>query len=67
MASKYRYAVNSGNGLHLYYVGDEIKPDKDGYSKGVAGYQIVINEILKEWGLSCDPAVKNVGRIMRMP
>ena len=63
--SWYSYAVNSWNGLHLYYVWDEIQIDRDTYSKWVEYLQWMLNEIIAPY--ECDMAVKNIARIMRLP
>ena len=63
--NSYSYAVNSWNGLHLYYVWDEIQIDRDTYSKWVEYLQWMLNEIIAPY--ECDMAVKNIARIMRLP
>lgn len=63
--SDYRYAINSGNWLHLYYVWDNIEIDKTTYAHWVMKYQEFINEVISPY--KCDPAVSNISRIMRMP
>lgn len=63
--STYSYAVCSGNGLHLYYVGDEIEISRDDYSRGVEYMQGLLDNIITPY--KCDSAVKNIARIMRVP
>ena len=62
----YAYAVCSGNGLHLYYVGDVVQfSDYNVYARGVEYMQWMLNEVIAPY--KCDPAVKNIARIMRLP
>ncbi len=61
----YSYAICSGNWLHLYYVGEEIKIDRDTYFKGVLYLQWMINKVIAPY--KCDDAVRNIARIMRLP
>ena len=64
--STYSYAVCSWNWLHLYYVWDEIEfPDYQTYAKWVEYMQGMLNKIIAPY--QCDPAVKNIARIMRLP
>lgn len=63
--SWYNYAINSWNGLHLYYTWDEITIDKETYSLWVEFLQWMLNEIIAPY--ECDEAVKNIWRIMRLP
>lgn len=61
----YRYSVFSGNGIHLYYVWDEIQIDHKTYSLWVEKvYQILDNAI---YPFCCDQACKNIARITRLP
>lgn len=62
----YSYAVCSGNGLHLYYVGDDVGfPEPSIYANGVEYMQGMLNDVIAPY--VCDPAVKNLARIMRLP
>lgn len=62
-----RYAVHSGNWLHLYYVGKEAEIDKTTYSKGVQVFYNEINQALQSLGYVCDKACHNIARISRLP
>jgi len=61
------YIIYSGNGLHIYYVGDSISPTARQYSDWV-GYiykefeRVVDNPLFKP-----DHACKNIARILRVP
>lgn len=63
----FAYAVYSGNGLHLYYIGDEIEIDKTTYAKWVQYFYSVINSSLSWLWYSCDQACHNIARISRVP
>lgn len=64
--SDYAYAVCSGNGLHLYYVGEDTAfPEPSCYANGVEYLQGMLNDVIAPY--VCDPAVKNLARIMRLP
>lgn len=63
----YSYAVFSWNGLHLYYVGEEIEVDYKTYSAGVRWLYQLINDKIQPLGYSCDPACHNIARISRLP
>ena len=59
----YSYAINSGNGLHLFYFGDTIEiTDKNIWK---AGMQSLNDEISKIY--PSDHGCENAGRIMRLP
>lgn len=62
-----RYIVYTGNGLHLYYVGDEVEIDKTTYSMWVAYFYDIIDFALSDLGYVCDQACKNIARISRLP
>lgn len=65
--SDYSYSVFSGNGLHLYYVGDEIETNKKEYSDAVKYFHTLINFHIGKLGLECDQACSNIARISRLP
>jgi len=58
------YIVFSGNGLHIYFIGDTIKLDKKQYA---LGYEILAQEISNVIGCEADPVCKNLARIARLP
>lgn len=62
-----RYVVYTGNGLHLYYVWDEIEIDKTTYAKWVAYFYDIIDFALADLWYTCDQACKNIARISRLP
>lgn len=62
-----RYAIHSGNWLHLYYVGKEAEIDKTIYSKGVQVFYNEINSALEKLGYVCDKVCHNIARISRLP
>jgi len=62
--SKFRYAVMSGNGLHLHYFGEPVEVNKEQW---IAGMRDVFDEINKLTPIPCDTGCGNAGRIMRMP
>lgn len=63
----FRYWVFSWNGIHLYYVWEELEIDNKTYSKGVEYIYRQIDSIIRENKVSCDPACKNISRITRLP
>lgn len=62
----YRYAVLSGNGLHLHYFAREAFPitKKEEWSYGLKDFFTKCNKVSP---IPCDMGCSNVGRIMRMP
>ncbi len=64
MFNDFSAVVFSGNGFHVYFVGDEIEADKDRFS---AGMEFLNEELEKIVGIKPDPACKNIGRIFRLP
>lgn len=61
----WRYIVYTGNGLHIYYMGDAIEiPDKEIWSKGLNS---LIDEVENAFGEEFDRACVNPSRIARMP
>ena len=63
----FAYAIHSGNGLHLYYIGDEIVINKIDYSHWVQYFYSLINTALSKLWYVCDPACHNIARISRVP
>jgi hypothetical protein len=61
---KFRYAVMSGNGLHVHYFGEPVEVNKDLW---VAGMKTIFEEISAITPIPCDFGCGNAGRIMRMP
>lgn len=64
MFNDFSAIVFSGNGFHIYFMGDEIEADKEKFS---AGMEFLNEEIEKVVGIKPDPACKNIGRIFRLP
>ena len=62
-----RYMVTSWNGFHVYYVGnwDEFTPEE--YATAVEYYYSEIDKIFDDTIVKCDHAIKNIGRILRLP
>ena len=60
----FRYAVLSGNGLHLHYFGEPVEVNKEEWSAGMKDIFAEINAITP---IPCDTGCGNAGRIMRMP
>lgn len=58
------YIVFSGNGLHIYYIGDACDVDKEKYSLGYDIFRKKIENILE---FEADVSCRNVGRIARIP
>lgn len=61
----YKYSVFSWNGIHLYYVGDEIQIDYKTYAEWVEKFYKMIDSVI--YPFVCDQACKNIARITRMP
>jgi len=57
--------VFSGNGLHIYYVGDPVDTEDSAIWK--VACQVMFEKIEKILGEKTDKTVKNPGRIMRCP
>lgn len=62
----YRYAVFTGNGLHLYYVWDEQEIDKKTYSDGVRYFNELVDFYIGDI-TKTDPACSNIARLSRLP
>lgn len=60
----YRYAVLSGNGLHVHYFGTPVRVDKERWVAGMKMIFALVNTITP---IPCDTGCGNAGRIMRMP
>lgn len=61
---KMRYAVMSGNGMHVHYFGEPVKVKKEEW---VAGMKDIFSEINGFCVIPPDFGCGNAGRIMRMP
>lgn len=59
--------VLSGNWLHLYYTGTERVFDKKTYSDWVEYFYQLVDSAISKTECRCDPACKNLARIMRLP
>jgi hypothetical protein len=62
--SQFRYAVLSGNGLHVHYFGTPVDVVKEEWAAGMKHIFALVNDSLI---LPCDTGCHNAGRIMRMP
>lgn len=60
----FRYAVLSGNGLHIHYFGEPMEVVKEDWS---AGMRVLFDEVNAITSVPCDTGCGNAGRIMRMP
>lgn len=62
----FRYAVLSGNGLHVHYFGAPVtlNGDKEAWTAGMKELFAQVNKITS---IPCDTGCGNAGRIMRMP
>ena len=54
----------TGNGLHVYFIGDSVKINIQDYS---FGYDCIRQEIEKIVGINADESCSNVARIARIP
>lgn len=61
---KPKYVVDSGNWLHLYYVGDEIEISHSEYRDGVSYFFWLFNA---QSPIDADHACCNISRVMRLP
>jgi len=61
---KFRYAVHSGNGLHIHYFGFPAEVKKEEWA---AGMRTIFEEVAQPTPIPPDYGVGNAGRIMRMP
>ena len=60
----FRYAVHSGNGLHVHYFGTPVPMEEDVWS---AGMREIFEEISSFTTIPADTCMQNAGRIARMP
>lgn len=63
----FAYAIHSGNGLHLYYIGNELAINKTDYANWVKYFYSMIDALLAPTGYYCDKACHNIARISRVP
>lgn len=63
----YCAVVNSWNGVHIYYSGNERHIDPDVYRDGLTYIHDEFNECLQDTWFYCDPSCVNISRIARLP
>lgn len=63
----YTAVVDSGNGMHIYFCGEEQSFDVKEYANGVSYIFEQINIMIAKTWYACDKSVSNIGRIFRLP
>jgi molybdopterin-guanine dinucleotide biosynthesis protein len=61
---EFSFVVFTGNGLHIYYIGDPVAISKQDYSDGIKALHKRANEFFL---IKPDSACSNIGRILRLP
>ena len=61
---QFRFAVLSGNGLHVHYFGNPVDVVKEEWAAGMKHLFALVNA---QTPIPCDTGCHNAGRIMRMP
>ena len=67
LLQEYSYAVNSWNGLHIYYIWEERTIDPFIYRSWVWEIYSRVNNVLSPLWLKADGAVKNISTLLRIP